>query len=130
MNTEMNAINAKIESVLSHLNSGDYKNYDMIREFQRLKRYVEQSDHGIEFEDAQEMLHYATEVMEDVQAEYHNTKHPRFIQAYALRLMASAVIEAYLDPYDDSDWGYAQRAENSLKYANEAHNLIVGLYVK
>lgn len=128
MQTELVVVNAKIVAVLEILNSGEFKNYDIIREFLNLKYFIETPKRGIE--DVQETLRYATRLMYHVQAEFNNTKHPRFVQAYALRLMASAVIEAWLDPYDDSDWGYAQRAEAVRSYAQEAHDLIVGLYVK
>lgn len=127
MQSEMNAIYAKLEVVIKTLETGEYRNYDLIREFLNLKYYVENPKRGIS--DVEGTIHYATDVMEKTMQDFHNMKHPRFVQADALRRMGEAIFEAWLEPYDDSDWGHEKQRELVARYAQESHDLVVGLYV-
>lgn len=127
MQSEMHAIYAKLEIVLKTLHHGEYINYDIRREFLMLEAYLKDQSRGIE--DVQGALEYATDVMEEVVQEFHNLKHPRFIQADALRRMSEGILALCEDPQNEEGWWERQQAL-SASYAQESHDLIVGLYVK
>lgn len=127
MQTELSVISAKLDAIVRTLHHGEYANYDIRREFLLLQAYLSGSSHTIT--DVEATCKYATDVMEKCVHDFHNVKHPRFIQADALRRMAEAILSTAEDP-TEADRDEDKARVTALRYAQEAYDQVVGLYLK